>query len=169
MNLHAMTAQRAGVHSVRGPMVCAPAHSRRVSVAARRRNAFDTTTDDGTPETVSHVVEQATAASNGFFTEGFQSALSGALSRNGTTSLLAGAERDNDEHRVSDQEGVLKAAIMSSKSTLLKLKLVQSEVEKAIAEETKQVERLMFALNKARNDAAYYRGLNSMMDGGTSD
>ncbi len=44
----------------------------------------------------------------------------------------------------------------------------RAELEKAIEAETRQVERLMFALQKARNDAAYYRGLANMMDDGAS-
>lgn len=135
-------------------------------VAARRRSPsfFEDTSD------VSNVVEEATASSGGLFNDSFKSVLASALERSGTSTLLQGQEKHRDENHISDQEEVLKAAIMASKSTLLKLNMIKSEVEKAIEVESKQVERLMFALDKARNDAAYYKGLSIMLeDGGTSD
>lgn len=119
---------------------------------------------------MSNVVEEATASSGGLFNDSFKSVLASALERSGTSTLLQGQEKHRDENHISDQEEVLKAAIMASKSTLLKLNMIKSEVEKAIEVESKQVERLMFALDKARNDAAYYKGLSIMLeDGGTSD
>lgn len=48
------------------------------------------------------------------------------------------------------------------------MQLILAETEKAIEVETKQVERLVFALEKARNDAAYYRSLQSMLNEGSS-
>lgn len=44
------------------------------------------------------------------------------------------------------------------------VQMMQKELEKAIEIEEQQVQRLMFALNKARSDAAYYRSVQSMMD-----
>ncbi|KAL6762938.1 hypothetical protein V8C86DRAFT_2509309 [Haematococcus lacustris] len=124
----------------------------------------------GADEPIAPFVEEAAAASHGLFDDSFKSALASALSRNGTASLLEGQERLNDENRISAQEEVLRAAIMACRATLMKLQMIHQESEKAIELEKKQLERLQFALEKARNDAAYYRSLSMMMDeGNTSD
>ncbi|GFH20759.1 expressed protein [Haematococcus lacustris] len=111
----------------------------------------------GADEPIAPFVEEAAAASHGLFDDSFKSALASTLSRNGTASLLEGQERLNDENRISAQEEVLRAAIMACRATLMKLQMIHQESEKAIELEKKQLERLQFALEKARNDAAYYR------------
>jgi hypothetical protein len=41
---------------------------------------------------------------------------------------------------------------------------MKNEIEAAIERETKQAERLDFALNKTRSDAAYYQTLERMLE-----
>lgn len=45
-----------------------------------------------------------------------------------------------------------------------KLLAMQQEVEQAIERERKQIERLQFVLEKAKQDAAYYKTLSTMME-----
>lgn len=121
------------------------------------------------PEDVGRFVEEAAASSGGLFNDSFKAALQEALHRNGARSLLGGPERE-PEDRVSATEEVLTAAITACKANLMKLKLIQAEAEKALEVEAKQLERLQFARDKARSDAAFYRSLQLVMaDGNTSD
>ncbi|MEW5306163.1 MAG: hypothetical protein WDW38_003321 [Sanguina aurantia] len=62
----------------------------------------------------------------------------------------------------SASEEALATALAVSKVTLARMMEVRKEIETAIARETKQVDRLAFALQKVRTDAAYYRTLEEM-------
>lgn len=59
---------------------------------------------------------------------------------------------------------VLFTALGSSRLNLRRLNLVRAEIETFIERETKQVERLEFALNKMENDEAYYKGLEKQLE-----
>ncbi|GIL72453.1 hypothetical protein Vretimale_4257 [Volvox reticuliferus] len=64
---------------------------------------------------------------------------------------------------MSPLEEVIATALGASQLHLRRLNLMKNEIEAAIERETKQVERLEFALSKAHSDIAYYKSLESMM------
>ncbi|GIL43554.1 hypothetical protein Vafri_1253 [Volvox africanus] len=65
---------------------------------------------------------------------------------------------------MSPIEEVIATALGASQLHLRRLNLMKNEIEAAIERETKQVERLDFALSKAQSDIAYYKSLESMLE-----
>lgn len=59
---------------------------------------------------------------------------------------------------------MLEAAIAASKLTLSRLRLVENEMKSAIQREVKMIERLEFAIRKAKSDAQYYKSVKNMYD-----
>jgi hypothetical protein len=83
------------------------------------------------------------------------------LARQGADALTRGPEV-TDAERQSATEEVLAAALVQSKQTLKLLQLWKNQVDGAIVAQEKQVDRMEFALNKARNDAAYMKALKHL-------
>lgn len=66
---------------------------------------------------------------------------------------------------VSATEEVLTVALSQSKQTLMQLMAWREQIERQVAVQQKQVDRMEFALNKSRNDAAYLRAMKEMLHG----
>mmetsp|Transcript_34526 Transcript_34526/g.87263 ORF Transcript_34526/g.87263 Transcript_34526/m.87263 type:complete len:178 (-) Transcript_34526:566-1099(-) len=115
-------------------------------------------------EDPARVVEEV--ASPGLFNDAFKAVLQESLKRQGAKALYDGVDKGQDD-AISGQEEVLRTAIMHSKNSLQKLTQIRNETERLIDLETRQLERLQFALQKARNDAAYYRSVQAMMNDGS--
>lgn len=106
-------------------------------------------------------VEQA-IASNPLFNSQFMGVLQDSLARQGSEALTKAPPA---EPRVSATEEVLTVALQQSKQTLGQLLAWRDQLERQIAVQQKQVDRMEFALNKSRNDAAYLRAMKEMLHG----
>jgi hypothetical protein len=90
------------------------------------------------------------------------------LARQGADALTKGIER-SDEARQSAVEEVLTTALNQSKHTLRVLQQWRNQIDAQLAAQEKQVDRMEFALNKARNDAALLKTLKQMVYESNSD
>ena len=90
------------------------------------------------------------------------------LARQGADALTKGIEV-NDEFRVSAVEEVLQTALNQSKHTLRILQQWRNKIDAQIAAQEKQVDRMEFALSKARNDGALLKTLKKMVYENDSD
>ena len=90
------------------------------------------------------------------------------LARQGADVLTKGASAQEEE-RASALEEVLSTALHQSKQQLKLLQIWKNQLDAAIAAQEKQVDRMEFALNKARGDAAYMKALKSMAYENSSD
>lgn len=88
--------------------------------------------------------------------------LQGSLARQGPDALTKGPPR-NDEARISAVEEVLGLALNQSKLTLRMLQQWRNQIDAQIAAQEKQVDRMEFALNKARSDAALLKTLKKIV------
>lgn len=104
--------------------------------------------------------------SNPLFSAQFMGVLQQSLARQGTDALMEGPEADE---RSSAMEEVLETALGQSKQQLRLLLVWRNQLDSAIKAQEKQVDRMEFALNKARNDAAYMKALKEMAYGNNSD
>jgi hypothetical protein len=97
----------------------------------------------------------------------FMGVLQQSLARQGADALTR-APAVPAEDRVTAVEEVLQSAVNQSRQTLQMLERWRLQIDAQVAAQEKQVERMEFALYKARNDAAYMRTLKSMLyDSGT--
>lgn len=101
-------------------------------------------------------------AGNPLFNAQFMGVLQQSLARQGADALTKGASV-TEEERTSAVEEVLGTALMQSKHTLKMLQQWRHQIDSQIAAQEKQVGRMEFALNKARNDAAYMKALKDMV------
>jgi hypothetical protein len=106
-------------------------------------------------------VEEA-IASNPLFNNQFMSVLQDSLARQGEQSLTTAPPA---EPRVSATEEVLTVALQQSKQTLAQLMAWRDQLDRQIAVQQKQVDRMEFALNKSRGDAAYLRAMKNLLHG----
>jgi len=106
--------------------------------------------------------EESVEASQGVFNSQFLGVLQQSLARQGADALTSGTARE-EEDRATAVEEVLTAALGQSKQSLQMLQVWKNQIEAQIAAQEKQVSRMEFALNKARNDAAYMKSLKSML------
>lgn len=95
--------------------------------------------------------------------DAFRSILSGALQRNGTDALYASSS-DDESQRIGALEETLTTAYNTSRRALRQLTLLEAEIQQAVERERRQVERLSFALDRCRQDQAYYSSLQSIVD-----
>jgi hypothetical protein len=102
-------------------------------------------------------------ASNPLFNSQFMGVLRDSLARQGSESLMRNAQAQGP--RTSATEEVLTTALAQSKQTLQQLVVWREQIDRQIAAQQKQVDRMEFALNKSRGDAAYLRALKEMMHG----
>ncbi|GFR41318.1 hypothetical protein Agub_g2001 [Astrephomene gubernaculifera] len=109
------------------------------------------------------------------FTDQFRAALKESLERQQAEADLASGYGSDDDYtpvpyvpqaparrEMSPLEEVIATALGASQLHLRRLNLMKNEIEAAIERETKQVERLAFALKKAESDVAYYKTLERM-------
>ena len=92
----------------------------------------------------------------------FMGVLNQSLARQGADALTRGPVA-SPEARLTAVEEVLMNALGQSKQTLAQLQQWRNQVDAQIAAQEKQVDRMEFALSKARNDAAYMKALKSMV------
>ncbi|KAF5838357.1 hypothetical protein DUNSADRAFT_2967 [Dunaliella salina] len=108
----------------------------------------------------------ATTSSNGnLFTPTFKAALAAALQRGHCGKDLRNIlESQEEEETLGDQEQILEAALRASQSNLARLQSIRANAQRLADAEARQAERLQYALNKARSDAAYYKGIEEMSE-----
>ncbi|EFJ44783.1 hypothetical protein VOLCADRAFT_106241 [Volvox carteri f. nagariensis] len=110
------------------------------------------------------------------FTDQFRAALKESLERQQSELDAYGGQGSDDEYtatpyvpspprprEMSPLEEVIATALGASQLHLRRLTLMKNEIDAAIERETKQIERLGFALSKAQSDMAYYKSLEEMM------
>ncbi|KAI7840914.1 hypothetical protein COHA_005346 [Chlorella ohadii] len=137
----------------------APAAGRR---AARRPAAAAAAPRDVRARVSRDDVEDA-IATNPLFNNQFMGVLRDSLARQGSESLTRSAQPEGP--RTSATEEVLTTALAQSKQSLQQLMMWREQIDRQIAAQQKQVDRMEFALNKSRGDAAYLRALKEMMHG----
>jgi hypothetical protein len=91
----------------------------------------------------------------------FMSVLKESLSRQGEESLTAGPEAD--EFRKSATVEMLEGALSQSVNSLRVMNAWKQQIDAQVVAQEKQVQRLHFALTKAKNDAAYMQSMKKMM------
>lgn len=106
--------------------------------------------------------DDAEPPANGVLSSQFLGVLQQSLARAGPDALTRGVEA-SDEARTSAVEEVLSTALHQSKHTLRMLQQWRLQIDSQIAAQEKQVSRMEFALNKARNDAALMKTLKQMV------
>ena len=84
------------------------------------------------------------------------------IARQGADALTKGVEK-TEESRISAVEEVLGTALNQSVLTLRMLNQWRNQIDAQIAAQEKQVDRMEFALNKARSDAALLKALKQMV------
>ncbi|GLC67707.1 hypothetical protein PLESTF_000596800 [Pleodorina starrii] len=110
------------------------------------------------------------------FTDSFRHALKESLARQQAEMDAYGGYGSDEEYtpepyvpaaparrEMSPLEEVIATALGASQLHLRRLNLMKNEIEAAIERETKQIERLDFALAKTQTDVAYYKSLEAMM------
>jgi hypothetical protein len=90
------------------------------------------------------------------------------LARQGADALTKGVEVP-DEARISAVEEVLSTALNQSKQSLRSLQQWRNQIDAQIAAQEKQVDRMEFALSKARSDGALLKTLKEMVYENNSD
>lgn len=105
---------------------------------------------------------QSAIASNPLFTPQFMNVLQDSLARQGSSALTTAPPT---EPRASASEEVLTAALAQSKQALQQLLVWREQLDRQIASQQKQVDRIDFALNKVKGDAAYMNALKEMLHG----
>lgn len=87
--------------------------------------------------------------------------LKDSLARQGVDALYEEAKAEGP--RTSALEDVLGAALQTSKQTYRFLVNLRDHLDRTIAAQEKQINRMEFALNKARQDAAYSNALKNIL------
>lgn len=98
---------------------------------------------------------------NGIMNDQFMSVLKDSLSRQGEESLTSGPEAD--EFRKSATVEMLEGALRQSVNSLRVMNAWKQQIDAQVVAQEKQVQRLHFALTKAKNDAAYMQSMKKMM------
>jgi hypothetical protein len=98
---------------------------------------------------------------NGIMNDQFMSVLKESLSRQGEEALTAGPEAD--EFRKSATVEMLEGALSQSVNSLRVMNAWKQQIDAQVVAQEKQVQRLHFALTKAKNDAAYMQSMKKMM------
>lgn len=98
---------------------------------------------------------------NGIMNDQFMSVLKDSLSRQGEESLTSGPEAD--EFRKSATVEMLEGALSQSVNSLRVMNAWKQQIDAEVVRQEKQVQRLHFALTKAKNDAAYMQSMKKMM------
>mmetsp|Transcript_1566 Transcript_1566/g.3838 ORF Transcript_1566/g.3838 Transcript_1566/m.3838 type:complete len:203 (+) Transcript_1566:71-679(+) len=106
----------------------------------------------------------ATSSNGSLFTPTFKAALAAALQRGHHGKDLKNILESQEEETLGDQEQILQAALRASQSNLARLQSIRANAQKLADAEARQAERLQYALNKARSDAAYYKGIEEMSE-----
>lgn len=106
-------------------------------------------------------------ASNPLFNDQFTSVLKESLARQGVDALYEEINREGP--KTSALEDVLAAALHTSKQQYKFMITWRDQLDRTIAAQEKQINRMEFALNKARNDAAYNKALKDMLYAQDSD
>jgi hypothetical protein len=102
------------------------------------------------------------------FNSQFMGVLQQSLARQGADALTKGVEVP-DEARISAVEEVLSTALNQSKQSLRSLQQWRNQIDAQIAAQEKQVDRMEFALSKARSDGALLKTLKEMVYENNSD
>ena len=102
------------------------------------------------------------------FNSQFMGVLQQSLARQGADALTKGVEIP-DEARISAVEEVLSTALSQSKQSLRTLQQWRNQIDAQIAAQEKQVDRMEFALSKARSDGALLKTLKEMVYENNSD
>ncbi|KAL4419787.1 hypothetical protein ABPG75_006885 [Micractinium tetrahymenae] len=131
------------------------------AVAARAHDRKHLAPGEAAPSYGREDVEEA-ISSNPLFTPQFMSVLQDSLARQGSSALTSAPPT---EPRASASEEVLTAALAQSKQQLQQLLVWRDQLERQIASQQKQVDRIDFALNKVKGDAAYMNALKEMLHG----
>ncbi|KAG2497994.1 hypothetical protein HYH03_004253 [Edaphochlamys debaryana] len=104
-----------------------------------------------------------------FFSDTFRNVLKESLARQQSVMDNYSALASDDESTLtpraappkefSPMEELLATVLATSRHSLRRLNMIKNEVDAAIERETKQLERLEFALSKTQSDVAYYAAL----------
>jgi hypothetical protein len=100
------------------------------------------------------------------FNAQFLGVLQQSLAREGPDALTKGIKA---EDRISAVEEVLTTALNQSKQSYRMLSQWRLQIDAQLAAQEKQITRMEFALNKARNDAAMMKTLKKMVYENDSD
>lgn len=131
------------------------AHSR----AGSQRDVVVSAQGGGSPE-------DALNSSGAPFNAQFLGVLQQSLAREGPDALTKGIKA---EERISAVEEVLTTALNQSKQSYRMLSQWRLQIDAQLAAQEKQITRMEFALNKARNDAAMMKTLKKMVYENESD
>jgi len=124
-----------------------------------RRAVLVSAQSAGSPEDVLN-------SSDAPFNAEFLGVLQQSLAREGPDALLKGVKA---EERISAVEEVLTTALNQSKQSYRMLSQWRLQVDAQLVAQEKQITRMEFALNKARNDAAMMKSLKKMVYENDSD
>jgi hypothetical protein len=102
---------------------------------------------------------------NGIMNEQFMSVLKDSLSRQGEEALTEGPEAD--EFRKCATVEMLEGALQQSVNSLRQMNAWKQQIDQQVLAQEKQVQRLNFALTKAKNDAAYMSSMKKMLYDGS--
>jgi hypothetical protein len=125
----------------------------------RPRQVIASSQDNSSPD-------NAINSSGAPFNSQFLGVLQQSIARQGPDALLKGIEA---EERVSAVEEVLTTALNQSKQSYRMLSQWRNQIDAQIVAQEKQITRMEFALNKARNDAAMMKTLKKMVYENDSD
>ena len=98
---------------------------------------------------------------NGIMNEQFMSVLKDSLARQGEDALTEGPEAD--EFRKCATVEMLEGALHQSVNSLKVMHAWKQQIDAQVVAQEKQVQRLQFALTKAKNDDAYMQSMKRMM------
>ena len=93
--------------------------------------------------------------------EQFMSVLKESLARQGEDALTEGPEAD--EFKKCATVEMLEGALQQSVHSLKVMNQWKAQIDAQVVAQEKQVQRLQFALTKAKNDDAYMRSLKTML------
>jgi N-methylhydantoinase B/oxoprolinase/acetone carboxylase alpha subunit len=98
---------------------------------------------------------------NGIMNDQFMSVLKESLSRQGEEALTEGPEAE--EFRKSATVEMLEGALSQSVHSLRVMNAWKQQIDAQVVAQEKQVQRLNFALTKAKNDEAYMQSMKKML------
>jgi hypothetical protein len=99
-------------------------------------------------------------ASAPIFNDAFQAVFRDSIARQGTGALSGPAAPDEFENKAMEE--VLVAALQTSRATLGGMRQWRDQLDAQIKGQERQVERMQFALTKAKGDAAYMLALKRL-------
>lgn len=98
---------------------------------------------------------------NGILNNQFMSVLKDSLARQGEEALTEGPEAE--EFRKCATVEMLEGALSQSVNSLRVMNAWKQQIDAQVVAQEKQVQRLNFALTKAKNDAAYMQSMKKML------